>query len=73
MTLETRHRFRAAVTPTALPFLAALSLPNLPGSTRCNTSGVFFWFFFKRVVRSGHWAQPFPPRPGPPFPPEPSD
>ena len=70
-TLETPDHFRVEVTLTALPFLAAFSLPNPPGSTRCFTSGAFFCFFFKRVVcagprrgRAGRGAQPFPPRPG---------
>lgn len=56
--------FGAAVTPTALPFLAALS-PVCPGPPAA-TPAVSFLVFFKRVVRSGHWAQPFPPHRGRP-------
>lgn len=80
MTLETPDHFRVSVTPTALPFPGAFSFPNPPLPTRSFTTRAFFCFFFKRVEctrprrgRAGCRAQPFPPRPGPPFPPVSAD
>lgn len=80
MTLETRDHFGVSVTPSALPFPAALSLPSPPQPTHSLTTRAFFCFFFKRVARTrprrgraSRRAQPFPPRPGPPFPPVSAD